>query len=135
MSPTHNNGVPIPLSRVTIGTLDDLGYGVNYSAADRYNTFNSSCKCSPNRALASAGAVTATTLHHVVDERYHKRSLQDPDHPDADAIADAKEILRGMINGGGGSFPRGEEDAWISVMTYHEDTDTIHSYLLTADDL
>jgi len=31
-----NSGVPNPLSRITIGAMQDLGYIVNYAAADRY---------------------------------------------------------------------------------------------------
>ncbi|MCA9217392.1 MAG: hypothetical protein KDB27_30195, partial [Planctomycetales bacterium] len=30
-------GVAMPLSRMTVGSLDDIGYGVNYAAADSYS--------------------------------------------------------------------------------------------------
>lgn len=35
MTPTINQGEN-PLSRITVGALDDMGYQVNYAAADRY---------------------------------------------------------------------------------------------------
>jgi hypothetical protein len=41
---------PSPMSRVTIGSLEDFGYRVNYSAADEYNitNLNPSCVCLGN---------------------------------------------------------------------------------------
>ena len=34
-----------PLSRITIGSLQDLGYAVDYSAADSYGRGNLNCTC------------------------------------------------------------------------------------------
>jgi molybdenum cofactor biosynthesis enzyme MoaA len=39
MSPSINDADD-PISRVTVGTLEDLGYNVDYSAADSYTGFN-----------------------------------------------------------------------------------------------
>ena len=36
MTPTYNGGIANPLSRVTIGSLADLGYTVNMGVADPY---------------------------------------------------------------------------------------------------
>ena len=36
MTPFYDRGVPNPLSTVTIGALEDLGYEVNYHAADDF---------------------------------------------------------------------------------------------------
>jgi hypothetical protein len=30
-------GVPMPISRMTVGSLQDMGYTVNYAAADPYS--------------------------------------------------------------------------------------------------
>lgn len=40
----------LPMSRVTIGTLEDLGYVVNYDAADAFSADNldESCRCNDN---------------------------------------------------------------------------------------
>ena len=34
------NNYPLPLSRITIGCLEDLGYIVNYNYADYYNPYD-----------------------------------------------------------------------------------------------
>jgi len=35
----------MPISRMTVGTLEDLGYTVNYGAADNFTKLDSRCKC------------------------------------------------------------------------------------------
>jgi Leishmanolysin len=42
-----------PISRITIATLDDLGYAVDYTKADSYtiNDLNSNCQCRRRRTL------------------------------------------------------------------------------------
>ena len=50
-----------PLSRVTVATLEDLGYTVDYKAADSYTSFNQTCKC--NRDPASTDETTSTTTY------------------------------------------------------------------------
>lgn len=40
MTPIIDYGVKCPLSRITIGAMQDLGYTVNYDAADAYASFN-----------------------------------------------------------------------------------------------
>jgi hypothetical protein len=50
-------GVPNPLSTLTIATLDDLGYTVDYSVADAYplvGSMGGSCLC--NRRLGGGDA-------------------------------------------------------------------------------
>jgi Leishmanolysin len=50
-----NSGRINALSRITIGSLDDMGYQVDYSMADAYGRadLNSTCTCSPTRRLRS----------------------------------------------------------------------------------
>ena len=38
----ETNTYPIPLSKITIGYLEDIGYNVDYSQAEYYNP------CNPN---------------------------------------------------------------------------------------
>jgi Leishmanolysin len=42
-----NPGATNPLSRITIGSLDDMGYDVDYTRADPYGAanLNSACRC------------------------------------------------------------------------------------------
>jgi hypothetical protein len=138
------NATTIPISRVTIGTLEDLGYTVDYEAADSYTTFSDACKCG-GRDLASTDETTTMTTTHQVDEtRHNKRSLNDPNHPDAYAIAKAKEILASMIVEApgpdevppvGGNMMTRTQDPWISIVTYDTNTETTHSYIITAGDV
>lgn len=43
----------LPMSRVTIGTLDDLGYEVNYDASDAFSAvdLDEGCRCDGGRNL------------------------------------------------------------------------------------
>jgi hypothetical protein len=47
------DGYTSPLSRITVGTLHDMGYQVNYDMADPFtrSDLNASCTCPPNRRL------------------------------------------------------------------------------------
>jgi hypothetical protein len=63
-----------PLSRITIATLDDLGYSVDYSKADSYTRSNvkSSCLCNNNRSLMTSNTTTGTSTiqqHHSLRAR------------------------------------------------------------------
>jgi hypothetical protein len=57
-----NNGVPNPLSRMTIASMEDLGYTVNYAAADPYS-----------KTFSSAAALRAAELPplDLGDHLYH----------------------------------------------------------------
>jgi Leishmanolysin len=140
-------GIANPISRVTVGTLQDLGYTVNYTAADSYTTFNNTCKCG-SRDLASTDKTMTMMTAHEVHETRHKRSLADPDHPDAIAIANAKEILASMINAAPGPddvlnaadgsdivAPSNDTNLWVNIITYDTNTDTVYSYIITPHDL
>jgi hypothetical protein len=141
MTPAYDDGAPNPISRVTVATLDDLGYQVNYKGADEYTTFSDDCKCGFfNRADANTTMTTKTK----VDETRHNRSLLDPDHPDAFAIAKAKEILTAMINEAPGpdDAPPVSGDViipttnfWVNMVTSNVNSGTVQSYILTPRNL
>jgi Leishmanolysin len=69
MTPAVNNGVQNPLSRITIASLEDLGYVVSYTQADAYRSTNLGPGCSCRRrhsrglrpADTTANAATVTT--------------------------------------------------------------------------
>jgi Leishmanolysin len=64
MTPAVNNGVQNPLSRITIASLEDLGYQVSYTQADAYRSSNlgpgCSCRRRDNRGLLRQGTATTT---------------------------------------------------------------------------
>jgi Ca2+-binding RTX toxin-like protein len=52
------NAPPMPISGMTVGALQDLGYGVNYSAADAYSIAGGNLSSSLSSALSSDTQVT-----------------------------------------------------------------------------
>ena len=54
-----------PLSKITIATLDDLGYTVDYSTAESYGTndVNSACTCGGQRLLSESSKLN--TVHQL----------------------------------------------------------------------
>jgi hypothetical protein len=136
-----------PLSRVTIGSLEDLGYTVDYSAADSYTTFNQTCKCNRDPASTDETSTTTTTTRQVENKtrRQIKRSLADADHPDAAAIVKAKKLLSAMIDeastrpaadgNGSSAMMTPAVDLSVSIVTYNINTKTTNSYIITPRDL
>jgi Leishmanolysin len=55
MTGTLNLGGPNPLSRITIGALEDMGYPVTYSFADSYTASSLGTGCSCRRRLTQNG--------------------------------------------------------------------------------
>eukprot|EP00581_Thalassiosira_minuscula_P005901 CAMPEP_0183747878 /NCGR_PEP_ID=MMETSP0737-20130205/67487_1 /TAXON_ID=385413 /ORGANISM="Thalassiosira miniscula, Strain CCMP1093" /LENGTH=461 /DNA_ID=CAMNT_0025983595 /DNA_START=574 /DNA_END=1959 /DNA_ORIENTATION=+ len=74
----------MPISRLTIASLEDLGYVVNYNAADRYDGSDTTCCNPPSRALFSAQQAQQTPI---------KPALSDEGR--ANAIAYGKKVLNG----------------------------------------
>jgi hypothetical protein len=58
-----NYGGPNPLSRITIGSLEDLGYTVDYSTADTFTAANLGTGCACRRRHLKGEANNATSLH------------------------------------------------------------------------
>lgn len=82
-------GTNLPLSRITIGSLADIGYTVNYAAADSYTPSASALSAARTAASASSAAVrlrgltasvdansiegsTAGVNHSLVEEQLHR---------------------------------------------------------------
>ena len=83
------SGIPDPLSTVTIGTLQDMGYTVNYSAADSYTPAGQSCGGRPDGASAYADPAQAAPggLRHRRNVRHRvvrRRSGSARSQPGAD---------------------------------------------------
>ena len=66
MTPFFESGVAQPLSTVTIGALQDMGYKVNYDAADSF----------PDKALVPNARRHLKTGNH----RRHHRPVTSPEH-------------------------------------------------------
>jgi hypothetical protein len=65
MTPVVNTDIlPNPLSILTVGTLEDLGYGVNYDAADFFNAdlWDQSCVCANPRLESPAVSIKRPQL-------------------------------------------------------------------------
>jgi Leishmanolysin len=65
-----NPGSRNPLSRITIGSLDDMGYAVDYTQADPYGAanLNSTCVCGQRqhlRSLSDSSPGNSGTLRHL----------------------------------------------------------------------
>ena len=63
MTPRINNA-PNPLSRITVGAFEDMGYTVNYAAADAYP---SSASVRPAAAVAGDGNISLTARAGNID--------------------------------------------------------------------
>ena len=88
----------LPMSRVTVGSLEDLGYVVNYGAADAFtsNDLGAVCRCGNIKEVAD-GIVKLTGVSTTITEK-------NMDDSSSEEIAEAS-IPR--TAGGGGSIPSG----------------------------
>lgn len=86
------SGTENPLSRVTIGTLQDLGYTVDYSTADPFDASNldASCICD-NRRLHGDSRMSRREEESDKDAAVREQSM-----------AYGKEILQSRVLGLGG---------------------------------
>ena len=72
-------GVPMPISRMTIGSLQDMGYAVNYAAADAYSLpGGATLGNSGNNRLDGTTAAIASAATNVLTG--NGRSAADDDH-------------------------------------------------------
>ena len=60
-------GTNLPLSRITVGSLADIGYTVNYAAADSYTPSSSSLAAARQAAGSSSAAVRLVGLSATTD--------------------------------------------------------------------
>ena len=83
------SGVSMPLSIVTIGSLHDLGYTVNYNASDAYWLPGRLMTDAESVAEASgSGTVSETAPSTAIEAAGASTLLQDEDHYFLDAIGD-----------------------------------------------
>ena len=82
-----------PLSGITIATLEDLGYSVDYSTAESYGTndVTTSCRCGLRSLSAS---IKASTVHQLgtSHKSTQRRSLSEEAHKMA--VNYGQEILQ-----------------------------------------
>jgi Leishmanolysin len=130
------NSTGNPISRVTVGSLEDLGYTVDYSGADNYTTFNPACKCNRD-PISTADDKTRRRI---------KRSLADAadDSVDTLAIAKAKDLLAAMMDEAAtrtDAFPADDgsgnvtppSNLWVSVVMYNVNMQAATSYIFTPE--
>jgi len=60
------NSPPMPLSRVTIGSLQDMGYVVNYGAAEPYSLPGTGALIAGAVAGSSVGSVSMAASHEII---------------------------------------------------------------------
>jgi hypothetical protein len=72
-----NNQTAFPLSRMTIGSLQDLGYSVDYSQTDAYSKadLNPSCTCGGRRALPASTVAKATVPQRHLSRKGHQEAV------------------------------------------------------------
>lgn len=97
-----NGAGPHPLSRITIATLEDLGYTVDYSMAESYGTndVNSACTCNGQRSLQLSAHQLGTSHQST-----RRRSLSAEAHQMA--MDYGQEILLQRPEGGDTTLPDG----------------------------
>ena len=111
-----------PLSRLTIGTLQDIGYSVNYNQADPYtaNDMNPGCVCN-RRRLGRSHAQSTTP----------KRRKLSQEGQDA-AIAYGEALLSSMDTKEVESNSEVELDPTVFVL--YAEGDQIHGVHVVADE-
>ena len=74
-----NFDTPNPLSRVTVGALDDLGYQVDYTKADAFSRSNipSSCYCGVRSLAATTQQVYTSRSGSTVTGINRRRKLSE----------------------------------------------------------
>lgn len=107
MTPFIDEGTGNPFSRISIASLEDIGYTVDYSSADRYRTsdLNSTlpgCLCNPARQLlrASDKPTTSRRAQVTLSSELHRYAvavglayLEDRDGPSLEGRGDGDDIV------------------------------------------
>ena len=122
MTPFIIAGVPNPLSRITIASLDELGYDVDYDQADAYPASLLDPSCSCNRRLNEGPHFSNIGK---------KRRTEAQEAATLVAIEYGKECLRKKATPGGVVMEKG----WISVIYLDPVSGDAVSVIITEDDL
>ena len=128
MSPfVEASGTAMPLSEITVGTLDDMGYTVDYSKADASALFSGTCVCNRRRDLGDGRDGNKKKKHRRMNEAYMS------------ALEDAKQILQDLQAepvpeglGEMGEFVLGEA---VAYLYYDAEDKSFRSLVVTKDDL
>ena len=94
MTPILTDGVDNPLSRITVATLDDLGYTVDYSSADAYDASQIDPSCICNRRERSLQE------YEAMQQQQRPRYLVEPEQTTArlNAIEIGTNLLKSRSN-------------------------------------
>jgi hypothetical protein len=121
MTPTYNDFIANPISRITIGGLQDLGYTVDYTKAEAYTGYDlDACPCA--RRLGD------TTIARQLEFSEAQKA----------ALEFGKNILRStqndLIADGVGDGFQSVVGEWVSV-AYGDGTGRFHSLIVRKKDL
>ena len=99
MTSALTNGVDNPLSRITVATLDDLGYTVDYSSADAYDASHIDPSCICNRRERSLQEYEAMQPQQQ-QQQQRLRNLVEPEQTAArlNAIEIGMNLLKSRSN-------------------------------------
>lgn len=114
-----------PLSRITIGSLEDIGYDVSYSAADRFTAQDlGTCQC--RRRLLKGGT---ETVHNGTDEHSSRRRKLSSEGYEA-AVKFGREILREGTLERLMDVPNMEYFGDRMVVVYYLEDDRVHDVMV-----
>lgn len=118
----------LPLSIITIGALEDLGYTVNYTAADNFTSFSCTSECNvPTRRVRRRNRVEDDTGYQFAMQ-YGKEFLQ---NQTALLESNEEEALRLLESEEGIEFIG---DQYVSIV-YLDDSGEVRHVEVTVDDI
>jgi len=91
---------PHQMSRLTVGTLRDIGYQVNLNKADRFRRqdLNSSCLCSNRRRLGTPGVSQSTPRRRLSDDMQKRAMAYGHDFMARNSVDSLQgDFLRGSV--------------------------------------
>ena len=124
MSPIINDGVANPLSRITIASLDELGYSVDYTEAEPYTAADlaSTCDCTSRRhRLGEREGASRRQLRTGAQAAAHLAAFQ----YGRKCLMNAKDAPEGVVT----------ETDWISVLYRDPESDNFVTVIVTEADL
>ena len=150
MSPTAS--LELPVSRLTIAGLEDLGYEVNYNEAEPFDAkhMDSSCLCSKNRVRRRTTSDATEGSERLPQEEssvvvggnntsgvYPSQRRELSEEGRSSATSFGKDILA-MRRNSMSLFPTPDEVYYLGeeiVFVLFEENGTLHSVVVTSDSL
>ena len=119
----------VPLSRITVASLEDMGYKVNYDGADAFSVadVNPSCLCSSNRRLGE----TSSTRQFLLSQAQVQAAEYAMDFG-RERLRENQQSASKFDGNGSVRYVGGE---WMSVFYHDPDTGGVAYRIVTADDL